>query len=376
MIVRVKVDETAHVETSQKNLAVVVLLPVTRVTAKARANWEKILKILEDSRTPALVVLDKTPNEEASRFFEKHDTLSFTDIYLIRRPPNEPIYDSQKFIRISKRLWIVQLHDDDDWGGALNIPQNATELELFSTEFFFDDNTQNLDWTNSPPARINFTILPSIVWNRFGQFIVAQGGHVAGSMDSTLDLVSRAICNRRHISQFSYVYSNRHWKKKSRASENLETLAKIDGWSFMSCADIQLMNRAIDGICALEFFSDLIPLSRIDEYRLQQFKKLGLTPKRRILIISRYYATLLLQIFCDSMEKLLQQTFLQKRLIRLNQALLKYYFLLGITKSKNREELAKFVVELRESELIPELESRFFFWESMVLKPWKPEIDD
>lgn len=368
MIVRVSSNELVNLESSLKNLTVVVLFPVTRVTSKARANWRGILKVLEDSNSPTLVVLDKTPNEEASRFFEKQHHLKSTDIYLIRRPPNEPIYDSQKFVQISNNLWIVQLHDDDDWGGVLHIPEDATELDLFTTEFFFDDDTQSLDWEKSPPARINFTILPSKIWNRFGQYVFAQGGHVAGSMDSTLDFVSRAICNRRHISQFSYTYNNRHWKKRSQATDNLKVLAREDGWSFMACVDIQLMNRAIDGLTAIEFFNDLIPNSRIDDYRRQQFQNLSLSSKRRSLILSRYYATLVLKNFYCSIGKLSTQSYFQKRLTKLNQTCLKYQFLLSMTNSSNREELVQYISELRRTNLIPELESRFVFWERMLLK--------
>ncbi len=367
MIVKVNKDEIVCLETSKATPATVVLLPTTRITPKAIANWERILRVVEDSEVPFLVVLDKTPNEEATKYFEKFHSLGFTDIYLMRRPPEEPIYDSQKFVTISKELWIIQLHDDDEWGGLLQIPQSANELDMFSIEFLFDKNTPKLEWESSPPARINFTMLPSKIWNHFSQFMFAQGGHVAGSMDSTLDLVSRAICNERHISQFTYVYNNRHWRKRRKATKNLQILARQDGWSFMASVDIQLINRTIDGIAAVEFFRDLIPKSSINQYRKQEFNKLSLTSKRRLLLLLIYKAIIILKLFIHALSKVCRIRRVISTLAILNQAHFKYHYLLGITKSKDKDELLNLIVALRESHNFPKLGSRFLFWEKMLI---------
>jgi hypothetical protein len=367
MIFRINNNDIAHIETSQKALTTAVLLPVTRVTPKAMGNWGNILRVAEDSKIPALIVLDKTPNGEATRFFETCRNLKSTDIYIIRRPSNEAIYDSQGFVTISKNMWIIQLHDDDEWRGLLHIPQDANELEMFSTEFLFNDHKRSLKWEESPPARMNFTILPSQIWNRFSEFISAQGGHVAGSVDSTLDLVSRAICTRRHISSFTYVYNNRHWNQRRRATKNLEILARQDGWSFLSCVDIQLINRAIDGITAIEFFRDLIPESKINECRLQEFRKLSLTHRRRFLLYVIYVSIILLKFSSYAIFRIAKIDSIHTSIVLLSEATFKYKFLLNITKSRNRVELRKYISELRETMLIARLTDRFIFWEKMLL---------
>ena len=84
MIFIINNNDIAHIETSQKALTTAVLLPVTRVTPKAMGNWENILKVAEDSEIPALIVLDKTPNGEATRFFETCRNLKSTDVYISR----------------------------------------------------------------------------------------------------------------------------------------------------------------------------------------------------------------------------------------------------------------------------------------------------
>ena len=214
---------------------------------------------------------------------------------------------------------------------------------------------------------MNFTILPSQIWNRFSEFISAQGGHVAGSVDSTLDLVSRAICTRRHISSFTYVYNNRHWNQRRKATKNLEVLARQDGWSFLSCVDIQLINRAIDGITAIEFFRDLIPESKVNECRNQEFRKLSLTHRRRFLLRVIYVTTILLKFSSYAIFRIAKLDSIHTNTVFLSEATFKYKFLLNVTKSRNRVELRKCISELRETMLISRLTDRFVFWEKMLL---------
>lgn len=367
MIFKFNDNEIAHIETSQESLAAVVLFPITRVTPKSMENWHNIIRVAKDSGTPALIVLDKTPNGEATSFFETCHSLESTDIYIIRRPSNEAIYDSQGFVTISKGMWIIQLHDDDEWKGSLRLPQDASELEMFSTEFLFQDSARSLKWEKSPPARVNFTILPSQIWNRFSEFIGAQGGHVAGSVDSTLDLVSRIICTRRHISNFTYIFNNRHWKQRRKAVKNLEILARQDGWAFLSCVDVQLINRAIDGITSIEFFLDLIPESKIEECRHQEFCKLRLSPRRGFLLRFVYVFTLIIQFGNVAIFKIIKLDWVLRNISYWNTITFKYKFLLSITKSRNKLELRRNISELRATMLIPRLADRFIFWEKMLL---------
>jgi hypothetical protein len=346
----------------------VVLLPITRTSSEAQANWRKILEILGKSDVSSLIILDKTPNEEASTYFSESFKFEDLNLYIIRRPPTEPIYDSQGFVSIDSGLWIIQLHDDDVWDGTLNIPNDAEELEMFTTRFYLNskDLVSETSWEKSPPARINFTLLPHRIWNQFSQMISDQGGHVAGSVDSTLDFVARASCKVSHLSSFTYVYNNRHWEKRLEASNNLAVLAAEDGWSFMSSVDIQLLNRSIDRITAIEYFAPHLPSETIDACRAESFNLLSLSSKRRHLISIRLQLQMCTLLLSSVLKIVTIGDVSSTVRDRIKRKILTYNFVLKSCESKDKEELRTHIRHLREKNLIPRLEKRFIFWEELL----------
>jgi hypothetical protein len=117
----------------------------------------------------------------------------------------------------------------------------------------------------SPPARVIFSAIPAHIWNRFSAFICAQGGHVAGSMDSTLSTVALIICNLKSLPNYNYFYSSHHWSRRSEADSHLKNLSFTDGWGELSSPEVAILNRLYDNLSALNFFSDLIPNRKIIE---------------------------------------------------------------------------------------------------------------
>jgi hypothetical protein len=368
MIIRANDNEFVQVRNMKDSYGIVILLPVTRVTQRAFANWKKVVQIMRDSGIFHLVVLDKTPCAEATEYFERIDVGINLDIHILRRPPKEPIYDSQQYVKISEGLWIIQLHDDDQWDGTLQIPIDAEVMEMFTTRFYLNSNNPENEssWEESPPARINFTLLPSRIWNQFSEMITDQGGHVAGSVDSTLDFISRSSCKVSHLSSFTYVYSNRHWSGRFKASDNLSALADQDGWSFMSSVDIQLLNRSIDQIAATEYFSAHLLSTRIDGCRVESFNLLALSRGRRLLISLRmlfqYCFLSLLNVLKNSGLGLGSDTNRNK----IEQKILTLSFILQARNSNDKEELRSHIRKLRETNSIPRLEKRFIFWEELL----------
>ncbi len=357
-----------HVDNLKETPNAVVLLPITRTSTKAQANWFKILNVLSNSEVSSLIVLDKTPNEEATSYFNQYFKFENINLYIVRRPPNEPIYDSQQYISLDDGLWILQLHDDDAWEGSLTIPSDAKELELFSTNFYYLDGEigKSVEWENSPPARINFTLIPSIVWNKFVDFIDCQGGHVAGSVDSTLNLVSRLICKHHHLSTFDYKYDNRHWQNRQKASKNLTKLAKQDGWLWLASVDIQLLNRNIDNLVALQFFEKLIPENKIAKATLDSLRNFQPTLKRRLLTLIRYqiFCSLgtLLDLICTAKKSLSSERF--QALIKARLAL--DALIIRSWKVKNKSDLLELIIEIKKSHEFPLLTARFSFWETSL----------
>jgi hypothetical protein len=350
-----------HVANRSKQPAIVLIFPITRVSPENRSRWKKIVSIANSSSLANLVVIDKTEKEEATQFFSRPKLLGRTDLYILRRPPNEPIYNSQAFITVEKGLWVIQVHDDDLWDGLLELPRDAAGLQLFSTKFKFHNRKEQsqISWLNSPPSRINFTLLPYEIWNRFTQYIDAQGGHVAGSVDSTLNLVSRMLCTSRHITEFTYEYDNRHWEYRRQATKNLQTLARQDGWGVLSGVDVALLNRKLDGLSAIIFFA---PLSQTVDVKKEIdifMRNSAISYKRYCLIKAKnliYRAILqcigLLKVFQKS-ERILN---IVESQVVLTSALIR------IRNDSNIANIVACLINLREHVDSPALRKRIDFW--------------
>ena len=233
----------------------------------AEKRWSTLISTINASQVSALVVIDKTGKGEAREYFNAHARELNTRLYIIERNPLEPIFDSQKYVLLDEMLWIQQIHDDDKWDGYLCVPSDAEKSDLFLVQFHMRTtfSVTQINDEKAPPARVIFSAIPAHVWNRFSAFICAQGGHVAGSMDSTLSTVALIICNLKPLPNFNYFYSSRHWSRRSDADSHLKSLSFVDGWSDLSSTEIAILNRLYDNLSALNFFSDLIPHRKIVE---------------------------------------------------------------------------------------------------------------
>jgi hypothetical protein len=243
----------------------VILFPVTRVGINAEKRWKALISTINASQVSALIVIDKTGEGEAKEYFNASARELNTNLYIIERDPLEPIFDSQKYVLLDEMLWIQQLHDDDTWDGFLRLPSSAEKSDLFLVQFHMGTASSftQINDENAPPARVIFSAIPAHVWNRFSAFISAQGGHVAGSMDSTLSTVALIICDLKPLPNYNYFYSSHHWSRRSEANSHLKNLSFTDGWGELSSPEVAILNRLYDNLSALSFFSDLIPNKKI-----------------------------------------------------------------------------------------------------------------
>lgn len=250
----------------------VILFPVTRVGLNAKKRWKALISTINASQVSALIVIDKTGKGEAKKYFNARARDLNTRLYIIERDPLEPIFDSQKYVLLDEMLWIQQLHDDDTWDGFLCLPSSADKSDLFLVQFHMGTASSftQINDQKAPPARVIFSAIPAHVWNRFSAFICAQGGHVAGSMDSTLSTVALVICNLKSLPNYNYFYSSHHWSRRSEADSHLKNLSFADGWGELSSPEVAILNRLYDNLSALNFFSDLIPHRKIIETQILQ----------------------------------------------------------------------------------------------------------
>lgn len=236
----------------------VILFPITRVSEQAEKKWLQIVELCNESRIASLVVIDKTPKQEATTFFSTQQFAHNHSVYVLIRQSKEAIYDSQKYIKLAPNSWIIQLHDDDEWDGRLQLLDTTDVLTAFQIPFHVGSKAKHLTSQvyNELPARINFTLIPSLIWNRFTNFIESQSGHIAGSADATLHMIVHDTCLISNNLEFKYYYNIRHWKNDSAGKRHLTELSRQDGWKQFSSPEIAVLNRSIDNLAALSYFAD------------------------------------------------------------------------------------------------------------------------
>jgi hypothetical protein len=268
---------------SQKKRGLVILVPITRIGAEAAEKWQDIVVTVNLSEVQTLVIIDKTPNQEASKYFKSiSDNLS-AELLILVRPIAEQYFDSMKYIKLDEQLWILQLHDDDAWEGKLKIPDQFDDQRIFLSSFVSVNKHRAIAITNTQsfPQRIIFSCLPAQIWNKFVNFIEHQGGHTAGSADSTLALIAYASSEFHLNKDFTYFYSTGNWDNRKFAQKHLTKLSLDDGWESLSSPRIAVMNRSIDNIAGLLFFRENIRRdifektleSQIHSFRISRLKR-------------------------------------------------------------------------------------------------------
>ena len=346
----------------------VILFPVTRVGLEAKKRWRALISTINASQVSALVVIDKTGRGEAKEYFNAHARELKTRLYIIERDSLEPIFDSQKYVLLDEMLWIQQLHDDDTWNGFLGLPSSADKTDLFLVQFHTgaDFSFIQIDDEKAPPARVIFSAIPAHIWNRFSAFICAQGGHAAGSMDSTLSTVALIICNLKPLPNFNYLYSSRHWSRRSEADSHLKSLSFTDGWLDLSSVEIAILNRLYDNLSALNFFSDLIPLRMtieaqnllLSSYQPKLPKKLQVTFS---FAIANYFLGPLFRVTSWIGIGSLSSTGRHyEESAKLNRLLIKSM------KADSLPKILDFIENNLSGEAMPKLAARFDFWHQEI----------
>lgn len=340
---------------------VVVVLPMTRVTEKSIGNWERILHIADSSNLLALVLIDKTPRKEATSYFIKAKLPKTTQVYILQRDISEDLYDSLLSIEVEGNIWISQLHDDDYWSGDMQLPIDAKQNDLFPVRFTtrLKSKLIELDWDNSPPARINFTLVPSKTWKKFSEFASKHGGHLAASTDYTLDFIARLTCDKRDTLDFEYVYDVRNWKQKRIRTSQLTSLSRSDGWDNLSGTDIQLLNRNLDTLACLFFFKDFIPPDSFHSEVTKLQRSLKLSFRRMAYLHTRLSILLLATPFCELIGKVLP---LNNLLKQLEGQIIATRLVTRVSKAESLGEVKSEIFKTKELVFLPRLENRFEFW--------------
>lgn len=329
-------------------------------------RWEKLISTVNCSSVGTLVLIDKTPLHQATDFFSKKEKGISANLIILKRPRYEPTHDSQSLITLEDGLWIIQMHDDDEWEGSLEIPIESNDNAIVRTNFFLVNSGSNTEIAdlNWPDCRSIFSLLPSRVWNRFSRLISEQGGHVAGSIDSSLNIAVNLIEPKLLSTRFRYFYDNRHWVSRYRSKKHLIRLTEEDGWEDFATIEMSLVSRTIDGIASLIFFRDLYP--DVD-LRMQIAKWISVTKPHGL----RTYwkkTELIILVLCSKLFEMLNNLVLGDMQQPFRNAVLYRRILVTAWEGKEAKDYLEIVEILLKLDSLPLLKSRFDFWQRELRK--------
>ena len=108
-------DQPLFLQNVSGSPEVVLISPITRYDSSSDSKWRAVLEILEKSEVATLVVIDKTEEGRATDFFMNNFEYSDKQLFVLPRSIQDTLFDSVGEIMLDKNMWIMQLHDDDNW---------------------------------------------------------------------------------------------------------------------------------------------------------------------------------------------------------------------------------------------------------------------
>jgi hypothetical protein len=353
------------VKSDSDDKKIVILFPMTRTGEQSIFRWESLIDTVNLSEVSNLVLIDKTENFVATDYFLQACERIIPNLIILQRPLSEAIHDSQKSIRIQEGSWIMQFHDDDDWNGTLEIPEGIDSNSVIRTKFTVVSGKKyieiaDLTW---PDCRSIFSLIPAKLWNRFTELIHKQGGHVAGSIDSSLNLAINLMATDQMIPNFTYIYDNRHWSTRRSSTRNLAKLTIEDGWKTFPTIQMSLVGRAIDGIACLIFFQEFY---RTEELKIRLNQWIASSKPNRLRILARNIYFLTLYAF-NNILKILPKRVKASAIERSQLSINYSRILLKAWNAVEVHEYLNIVEDLINFEKSQVLQVRFAFWKHQLL---------
>ena len=368
-------DQPLFLQNISGSPEVVLISPITRYDSSSSSKWRAVLEILEKSEVATLVVIDKTEEGRATDFFMNNFEYSDKQLFVLPRSIQDTLFDSVGEIMLDKNMWIMQLHDDDNWKGKICLPMKADYKTVYYSDFYLFSNskglTRFLDF--SLPNRIVFSLVPSVLWNRFSKLIQDQSYHVPGSFDFTYNLMARLSCKFEFLGGFNYEWNDNNWKSSKDSKSHLIGLAQKDGWGNWSSPEIAMFNRSVDSLVSLIYIIDFLSKESLDNeitrlianFQPSKRKRLKLTFLIPILFGAGKFQK---EIFV-LLGKDLSRSNLQDK-VKLNRFILKTW------KIRTIVDLSTLIGELESFSNFDLLLIRFKFWMQALSDLWTVTASD
>jgi len=345
---------------------IVLIFPVTRDISQNPGKWSEVLSFVETSEVKTLLVIDKTQTGSATDFFMNGFNLPGKQLIIFPRNIEDTLFDSVGEIVLDENMWIIQLHDDDRWSGEIIPPDPLSPLTVYFSNFYVSSEkigSIKID-DYSMPNRIVFSLVPSLIWNRFSRLVRDQKYHVAGSFDFTLNMMAQLTCKFEYQSGFKYYWKDDNWNTRKNAIAHLTNLAESDGWKDWSSPEIANFNRSIDGLAALNCIKDLLETATINKEVERIINGLKPSFKGRIkygIFIPLYCVVIGLQRKFNSIGGRTGQ-----RSPKMHQQLSLYKFIETTWEIESIESVINLITDIESLGDFERLQDRFQFWKQSL----------
>ena len=261
-----------------------MIFPITRNNQNSIEKWETVLRFFEKSEIQTLLVIDKTELGTAKDYFMREFQLNNKCLIVLPRSVDETLFGTVGEIELDDEMWVIQLHDDDTWKGVISLPNEPNRETVYFSDFYLDSNSkgsaQIFDF--SLPNRIVFSLVPTMIWNRFSSLVQDQKHHVAGSFDYTLNNMARLACKFEYQPGFKYYWRDDNWGSRKESVAHLTELAVRDGWNYWASPEIANLNRTIDTLASLHYLQGFLDPKVLQNCVKQSINQLEPGKKRKI----------------------------------------------------------------------------------------------
>ena len=359
-------DQTIFLENSTGTPEIVLIFPITRDFESSSEKWRLVLEFIEDSEISALVVIDKTEQASARDYFMNHFKIKDKRLFVLPRSIEDTLFDTVGEINLDKNMWIIQLHDDDHWNGKITLPKSPIPETVYFSEFYlYSDKKSSVKIDNySMPNRIVFSLVPTMIWNKFSSLVQDQKYHVAGSFDFTLNLMAQLTCKFEYQPGFKYYWKDDNWDTLKNAIAHLTRLAESDGWEDWSSPEIANFNRSIDSMASLNYLKDFLNPAEIKKEILQLIR--GLSPSYKKRLKYGIYILVIFTIVEFSKLNFMASRAIDLRSLRLQKRLRLYQLIVKTWNMASIENVINLIVYIESLGEFEKLQVRFQFWKQAL----------
>jgi len=224
--------EISQVAVVDDGPCLVILFPVRRIHEKSKVLWRKVASLGNSDSVLGLVLIDKTPRQEASEFFL--GLVLKEKLTVLVCDPEESIFASQSRVSVPPNSWVSQIHDDDDIFGDLTLPpyvskNNVLQPTIRLTHSKFGSVISKAKELHIPAFTL-FSFIPSEIWNLFASYVRAQGEECSPSLDVALNFTCSKLFHQVQLPSFQYHYNYERWYTKKSSKIAITNYMLFDGW--------------------------------------------------------------------------------------------------------------------------------------------------